>query len=363
MLNRTRSLVRNVLSGGWGWACRSATYGIGVDLGSACSKIVVLKKHGRQWRLVEWAIVESAHELGGNTESPMVKAQPGSIQHQTRQVLKKHGCGRAFIGISVGGPRMIVKHLALPAMSEAEIREHVKWELDRYISTEMGEVLWDLHVPSRSPRPSGHQQQVMLVVAKKEYVEHTIRGFRDHGIHVGFVDAEAFALVNAVTFNYGHEKAWMVAHVGPSGLLFLLIQGGDVLGRHEVTFAAEWYGDFVDQLRTRHHVPFRDQQLGIPEKMLLEPFVEEIKGQIQDTIQQFGHLPACGALAGILLSGGYAAVEGLPSRLGPAFDCPVSFLEPCKNIQVPPAMAHDPEFSTAAPILGVALGVAIRGGV
>jgi type IV pilus assembly protein PilM len=363
MLNRTLSLVKNVLSGGRGALCRSGNYGIGVDLGSACSKIVILKKQGGQWLLVEWAIVEGSHTLGVHADSQMVDAPPGSVQQQTSQVLQQHGCGRAFIGISVGGPRMIVKHLALPAMSEAEVREHVKWELDRYISTEMGEVFWDLHLPARSSRPSISHQEVLLVAAKKDYVERTIMEFRDHGIHVGFVDAEAFALVNVVTFNYGHEKVWMVAHFGPSGLLFLLIQGGDVLGRHEVTFAAEWYGDFVDQLGARHHVPSRGQQFGIPERMLWEPFVEEIKGHIQDTIQKFGHLSACGSLAGILLSGGYAAVEGLSSRLGQAFACSVSFLEPCKNIKVPPTMAHDPEFVTSAPILGVALGVAIRGGV
>jgi Tfp pilus assembly PilM family ATPase len=64
---------------------------------------------------------------------------------------------------------------------------------------------------------------------------------------------------------------------------------------------------------------------------------------------------------GVLLSGGYSRVEGLPARLADSLKMSVSLINPFRKIRVPPTLQQDYRFQKAVPLLGVAVGVAIRG--
>ena len=54
-------------------------------------------------------------------------------------------------------------------------------------------------------------------------------------------------------------------------------------------------------------------------------------------------------------------MEGFPTRLADSLKMPVSPVEPFKRIAVPPAMQQDTQFQKALPLLGVAVGLALRG--
>ncbi|MGD9852525.1 MAG: pilus assembly protein PilM [Nitrospirales bacterium] len=326
---------------------------IGVDLGSHLHKFVVLRRKGHQYILKDWGI-----ELVPQLLDAEALDTPINWNNRLTQWLK-NGIQSSNIGVSVSGPRVIVKRLEFPAMSEQDIREHLKWELDRYISSEMGEVLWDVHVSSTSSPVSSQKTQVLLIVAQKGWIDSIMSDFK--GQEIGFVDVDTFALTNMVTVNYGVEDAWLLTHIGPSGMLLLVIHQGEVVLCREVPFAVEWYGDLVDQIRFTEGPPTGEKQMEISAQILWEPYLEEVSGQIQAIIIEYSASESSQELAGVILSGGYTVVEGMGMRLSQRLGLPVNPVDPFQMIEVPPAFSQDPTFVDAMPLLGVAVGVALRG--
>ncbi|MDR4495959.1 MAG: pilus assembly protein PilM [Nitrospirales bacterium] len=332
---------------------RRAGLSIGVDLGSHLHKFVVLKRKGDRYILKDW---------GAEPVSPLLDPAAihltGICSHKLMQWLKKR-TWPSNVGTSVSGPRVIVKRLEFPSMSEEDIREHLRWELDRYISLEMGEVLWDLHIPVFSSLDSSQPTQVLLVVAQKNWLQSVMSSFK--GQKIGFVDVDAFALTNLVTINYRAEEPCLLAHIGPSGMLLLVIHKGEVVLYREVPFVVEWYGDLVDQIRFAQPSSTGENPMEISTQILWEPYLEEVSGQIQGIIIDYSASNPSQVLNGVILSGGYTVVEGMGMNLSRRLGLPVRPVDPFHRIEVPPTFRQDPTFVDAVPLLGVAVGVALRG--
>jgi len=353
--------LKRVLVGGLSSRLLRGPHGIGVDLGSTLTKFVVLQRTGTHYTLKNWGVepvVPQPFEMEGwGVGSNFIDWNNLHAQWS------KHRSPPSSLGISVSGPRVMIKSLGFPGMSEDEIREHVKWELDRYISPEMGNVLWDLHLSTSFPSDRSCTTQVQLVVAQKEWVEAITSDFNGHGQEVDFVDVDAFALANMVMRNYGSEEAWLLTHLGPSGMLLVLTHQGQVICLREVPFAVEWYGDLVDQIRSAQNQSSDELTMEPSVQILLDPFFDEMTGHIQDTLGEYSSSSAIRSIAGVVLSGGYAVVEGLDKKLSQNLGLSVSVADPFKKIQVPVDISRDPNFISSMPLLGVAVGVALRGGM
>ncbi len=344
------------------WVCMEGWYAgllgmgefsIGVDLGSQLNKFVVLKRKGDHYILKDWGVKPVTSPLRLET---FPTQYTGSYRLTTW--LKK-GLRASNLGISVSGPRVIVKRLEFPFMSEEDIREHLRWELDRYISLEMGEVLWDIHVPPTSSLDASQPTQVLLVVAQKDWLESIISNFKEWKI--SFVDVDAFALTNLITGISGAETPRLLAHMGPSGMLLLVIHNGEVALYREVPFSVEWYGDLVDQIRVTQVSSPSEKTMEGSAKMLWEPFLEEVTGHIQSLLFECSATGPSPAIGDVVLSGGYAVIEGTAMWFFQRLGLPVKVVDPFHMIEVPSTFRQDPDFLAAVPLLGVAVGVALRG--
>ena len=198
-------------------------------------------------------------------------------------------------------------------------------------------------------------------MAKKDSVKSQLESFRRSGMAVQFVDVDIFALVNIVTFNFGKEGTWLLAHMGPTGMNLVVIAHGEPVSNRKVSYEAEWYGDLLEQI-----LPFRDsleekKALGASETLLLERFLEETRDQLLGSLESFTDQSGGVIDRGILLSGGYACVPEMATQLASSLAMPVHLLDPFQSIIVPPAIQDDLLFQKMTPLLGVAVGVALRG--
>jgi type IV pilus assembly protein PilM len=199
------------------------------------------------------------------------------------------------------------------------------------------------------------------VVAKKECVENQVEAFRHCGVTVQFVDIDAFALINLVTFNFGNEGTWLLANIGPSGIVMVVIAEGQPRIIRNAVYEAEWYGDFLDQILLPQRSLGTKKEQGASETLLLEKFLQEIRQCIDETLEGFSDFSTAVIDNGVLIAGGYAIVPEIASTLANSLGMPVRLLNPFQSIAVPQTIQEDPVFQQAAPLMSVAVGVALRG--
>lgn len=190
-----------------------------------------------------------------------------------------------------------------------------------------------------------------------------MRQFEGQGMHVRFVDVDAFSLVNMVAYNYDHEGTWLIVHIGPTGILSVIMEEGYPVHMHQVSYEVEWYGDLLDGVQLALETAGDGFKLGASETLLLEQFFNETIKQVTETIKHASEGTDTGMVRGVFLSGGYSMLEGIQSRLADSLDVTVTRVNPFQKIKVPQEMQQDSRFQKALPLFGVAVGAALRGAI
>ncbi|GJL58019.1 MAG: hypothetical protein NPIRA03_08760 [Nitrospirales bacterium] len=338
---------------GYSWKSQNVT---GVDVGSRVLKAVTLQP-GPTSPILKGIVFESLPFTPIPNSQTDLEDDRQLVQFLRRQLSP---FPRA-VGITVSSPHVLLKRLALPYMSEKDLREHLALELDRYIPLDGQGAVWDVYRHKDSDALDNEKNQPVLVVAKKEFIEARMRQFEGQGMHVRFVDVDAFSLVNMVAYNYGREGTWMIIHLGPTGILSVMMEEGRLVHMHQVSYEVEWYGDLLDRVQAALASADDGFKLGASETLLLEQFFKETIQQVIESIKYASEGTDMEMVQGVFLSGGYSMLEGLQSRLADSLHVPVTLVNPFKKIKVPQEMQQDSCFQKALPLFGVAVGAALRG--
>lgn len=325
---------------------------VGVDWGSRLIKAVVLQADGNGLALHDFSI----HSVDRNSLQDE-RSNVELIETMKNKITAPFG----VVGTSLSGPSVFMKTIALPIMTEDDLREHLTLELDRYIALDTQDVFWDVYYRKSLSEGTPDRQEHFLIIAKKECVKRQMDTFSQCGATVRFVDVDAFALINLVTFNYGKKGTWLLADIGPTGILMVVIVQGEPAYIRKVAYETEWYEDLLDQVLLSQTSLDSKKELSESEAYLLEQFIQETSDKICDTLVAFSEHSTTVVDRGVLLSGGYAAAPEMAVTLAPSLRMPVQLLNPFQSIVVPQAIQQDPIFQQVVPLMNVAVGVALRG--
>ena len=151
---------------------------VGVDIGSSAVKAVSLRRGRGGWSLV--AAAEAPLPDGSMQDGAV--ADPALVSDTVSQLLDSMKVRRATVASALSGHAVIVKRLALPAMSQAELAEAIPWEAEQYIPFDLSEVQLDYQVvgsnlPTKDDKAAGKDTgekpglDVLLVAARKDRIE------------------------------------------------------------------------------------------------------------------------------------------------------------------------------------------------
>ncbi|MCA9497795.1 MAG: pilus assembly protein PilM [Nitrospira sp.] len=340
---------------GFPWKSQNVT---GVDVGSRLLKAVTLQP-AHPSPLLKNFVLESL-PFTPNLNS---RTDPETDRHLVQFLRNQLSPLPRAVGITVSSPHVLLKRLVLPYMSEKDLREHLALELDRYIPLDVQGAVWDVYRHQASDALDNEKVETVLVVAKKEFIEARMRQFEGQGMHVRFVDVDAFSLVNMVAYNYDHEGTWIIIHLGPTGILSVIMEEGHLVYMHQASYEIEWYGDLLDGVLAALASAGDGFKLGASETLLLEQFFNETIKQVTETIKHASEGTDTVMVRGVFLSGGYSMLEGLQSRLADSLNVSVTLVNPFEKIKVPQKMQQDSRFQKALPLFGIAVGAALRGAI
>ena len=323
---------------------------VGIDIGTDTVKAVELG-HARSG----WCLRSAAETLVATGDGAVDgESDPVVVADAVRRTLLTLGMKRARVNVALSGHAVIVKRLTLPAMSQVELAEAIRWEAERCIPFDLADVQLDFQVVAGSGA-SGNTRTVLLVAARKDRVEDRLSLIAQAGHEPAVLDVEAFALANAYRMNYPDRADALAAlvHVGRSATLVCVLEQGQLVFTRDFAMGGRLHAEALQ--REASHLPrevTRDQAASILRDVSTQCVLE-----IRKTIDFYRANAPIETMSRVVLSGGSHQAEGLRELLAAEFSAPVDVFDPFRRV-VRPKKVHGN--APVGPAYAVAVGLAMR---
>lgn len=343
---------------------------VGLDIGVSGIKAVELS--GRKSpRLVAY----NRLPLPWDTITP-----DGEIRHREivvtalRRLFDFKGFTTKKVAVGATGNSIMTKKISVPRMSATELGHQLYWEAEQYIPFNVNDVNLDFAIlgNSQSVSSSGAPlMDVLLVAAKKDYIDTLTMLVQEAGLECQVVDSQAFALGNAFEFNYSH-----LVDTSPGGATSVIIDFGagstkiSAVEGDKTTFSRELRQSGVlctMMLSDRLGIaPDEAERIKLAEsdsgavRSIVGEFVHGLVEEISRTLDFFMTQSQDKAIQGIYICGGASRMDGLVEALETKMPAPVMALNPVQNIAGSGKKMNAQAIREIAYLGAVAIGLALR---
>lgn len=334
---------------------------VGLDIGSGFVKAVSINHGSGQPVLEKVAIARVADDaiVEGEVMDPTLVADA------VRDLLGRADLKTKEVVVAVGGRDVIVKKIQMDRMKEAEAREAIRWEADQHVPFDPESVELDFQI--LDPEGTSPQMDVLLVAAKRELVESKSTLLGEIGLEATVVDVEAFALHNAFERNYPEAMRGVVAlaNVGNETTTVNLLEDGVPVLTRDLAVGAR---RLREDLQREKGMPADAADRVVQGRELdpaLAPHVtargEELALGIERAAAflQSSKRPAA-ALSRLYLTGGGSRIPGFSGVLADRLGIPVTQAHPIERMDVGSGAFGDLNVDEVAPLLMLAVGLALR---
>ncbi|MCX6359151.1 MAG: type IV pilus assembly protein PilM [Armatimonadetes bacterium] len=196
---------------------RSGGPTVGLDIGSKYIKVaeVVPSRNGVAVRALGMAPTPpGALEAGVIVDAKL-------LGDAIKKLLKEAGVGtRSCVSSVSGSGALVVRVIEVPKMSDSELAETMKWEVERHVPFAANEVIMDFQAIQRTDDdPDAQNMEVLLAVAQQDMVDKHVEALFAAGLQPRSIDVEPLAasrcLVELGPDPWG-KKTVVVVNIGAS---------------------------------------------------------------------------------------------------------------------------------------------------
>ena len=311
---------------GFGLRRRQTT--VGVDIGSGFSKAAVIEHGENGPRLTAFATARNEADAvrGGTTREPECVADTLSSMFRRERIKPRD------VVIGIGGRDVLSKVIEIDRMDEAEARAVMPWEAEQHVPFDMKNVELDFAIID--PNGEGSTMTVLLAAAKRDVVEKRVALLRRADLNPTTVDVEALALRNAFEANHPNamRDVTVLVDIGVHSTAIHLLRNGLPLLTRELAIGAQT-ADELDECALR----------------------------IARGIDRAGAFVETGpGIARAYLCGGGATASGLVEILADTTGVETRLASAFERIEVAPDVADRTDLGAVAPLLMLAVGLALR---
>jgi type IV pilus assembly protein PilM len=342
---------------------------VGLDLGSQAVKAVEITLEGPEPVVTGFARVE---------------VPPGSDKAQAlAEVFQRGKFASRNVVTSVAGQSVVVRYVAMPRMSDNELKQAVRIEADRYVPFELDEVVLDCQPlrrrPHRQEEAGGDDQMnVLLVACRMQLLEEQIKLVSSQGLTPQAIDVDAFALANAWELcglpdeeldggqegGKSEERGLALVDVGATRTSINVLSGGETCFSREIGIGGQ---DMTQAVARRMGVELfeaeaikraGDERRAEVSKAIA-PVLEDLTSEITLSLDYVENHEGL-RVEEILLSGGGALAPGAVTYIEQATARTTRTWNPLAGLRVAEDRVDVEELEAWAPSLVVALGLASR---
>ena len=339
---------------------------VGIDVGSSAVKIVRLRESRGTYHLENIGIMPLDPEM--IVDNTIMDST--AIVESIRNLLTAMKIKTKRVATSVSGHSVIIRKISLPVMSEAELEASIQWEAEQYIPFDISEVNIDFQILGPDSRDPS-QMNVMLVAAKKDFVDDYTTIFSEAGLEPVVMDIDCFAVENMFDYNYGFVEDEVVALIdlGASATSVSVLRGETSIFTRDIQTGGNLLSE---ELQKRLGVSSEEAErakLGDrniadvdPDSVddILADAIENLVQEVQRSLDFFSATSSEDQVSKVYLTGGVSNSVKVREKLEERLGITAERVDPFRNVTIN-EKEFDPEYLDAiGPMFSVAAGLAMR---
>lgn len=339
---------------------------VGLDIGASSVKLVKLDRTKSGFSVSAIGIRELPPEAIVDDEIRDREAVIYNIQSlidQTDPNIKN-------VVVSISGHSIITDKFTIDKKSGAEAEQAILFETEQRAPFDVDDVSLDYHIIRTDE--DVNKMDVLLVAARKEYLQMYLDLIRDCGLRPIIVDNDALAVFNAYEYNYDLVPNRMTAlvNIGHDVTNITYVQDGIYQGTRDVSAGTrEIYNAIQKEFRLNPELTGKaiKGEIGdaVDQDMLKATIIsstDELISGIELAFSYFRQQSKVDSIDWIVLCGGGSLVPYLPEYLQSKLNIPLEIVNPLRNIDYDPEIFQYLHPEKIAPLLTVSVGLAMRKG-
>jgi type IV pilus assembly protein PilM len=338
---------------------------VGIDIGSSSVKLVQLRHGKGGYQLVSLGVAPLPREA--IVDNAIMDS--ASVVEVVRNLVESHKIKTKNVATSVSGHSVIIRKIQLSIMTVEEVEANIQWEAEQYIPFEISEVNLDFQILGPDSRDSS-QMNVILVAAKKEFVNDYVSVFRECGLTPVVMDIDCFAIENSFEANYGVEEEEIVAliNMGAAAMNVNVLKGGKSVFTRDIQVGGNMINEEIQKRLGISDEEAEQVKLGgemedvdpATVAAVVSDATETLAQEVQRSFDFFSATSADEKVQKLYISGGVSRTPSIREFLESQLTIPVEVLDPFRLVRAD-EKDFDPEYIQAVgPLFSVAVGLAMR---
>ena len=342
---------------------------VGIDIGASSVKLCQLARVKRSYMLERFGVVP----LPSETIVDGALMNSARVVEAIQELVSAHRIKAKQAAIAISGHSVIIKKIPLPQMTREELEDQIQWEAEQFIPFDINDVNLDVQIVNPESAQKGHMD-VVLVAAKKDYVNEYTSVVIEAGLEPVVCDIDAFAVQNMFEVNYElpPEHTYALVNIGSAKTNINIVARGISTFTRDLTVGGNTFTEEIQKQLSVSREEAEALKLGgssektssvdmvVPQEVdrALRSISETVTTEIQRSIDFYVATSADPAPAAIYVSGGSARLAALTRALEARMGVQVVVADPFRLVQVADG---DREYTRSmGPAAAVAVGLALR---
>lgn len=338
---------------------------VGIDIGSSAVKLVQLRESKGVYHLVSLGIAPLPPEAivdGAIMDS-------GTVVEVINNLVQSQKLKTKSVATSISGHSVIIRKIQLPIMTEEEMEASIQWEAEQYIPFEISEVNIDFQILGPDPNDPS-QMNVILVAAKKDFVNDYVAVFNECGLTPIVMDIDCFSMENAFEANYESDDGEVVAlvNMGGSAMNVNVLKEGVSVFTRDITVGGNMFNEELQKRLGLSDEDAENVKLGGVvdgvEKVAVDEVVsdatENLLQEVQRSLDFFSATSSDDKIQKVYITGGVSKSPRVKEMLAERLDMPVDLLDPFSQVVIDEKVFDSEYVDAIGPLMSVAVGLAMR---
>ena len=337
---------------------------IGLDIGSRSIKMAEVVLRGEKLFLKRMAIADAPEHA---VEDGVIVDEELMADALQRMALKNGFAGSQAVA-ALGGRSLFIREVFFPRMSEKEMREAIRWDLEKYVPFSPDQLYFDFWVVG--PGATEVEVRVLLVAAPKDVVDALTRVVSKAGLKLVAIDIEPLAIqrtlpdtadcmvidsgaaVSQVTLFQKHSPVF-TRNIPIGGNQFTeTVMEGMEIGRDEAELIKHGNGSLLEE---PGGVDATQSVAG-----QIDRVVNDLATEVRRTLEYYQVQNRTVSISNVFITGGGSKMENLPEKLSAILELPVMLHDPLQGMEISSSFNRQ-YLRGVGPQMAVAVGLALRG--